>query len=312
MSEKAVHIALYPSDWLAGTRGLTPAETGVYITLVCMMYERQAPLPFDHARLARMCNCPAGTFKKILAVLLDERKVIETPEGLWQRRVETEIAAAKGAIEEASERGRKAVNARWAKVKPQSDRAENVTVKPQSDEQQSLANTPKKDNENSDGKIREQYPGNTNQNQSQKVKEEAEDAGARDPGPSLISRLTHALGFDHHGTIPKYWISPDAPLIVARWQTDLGLTSDEVLQVAVQNMRAHGSPANGPKTLTRHMQDFAAAKQAPRLEPTKGRTHDQSRQSADRRAVAADDAFARRIHAAARARSPSDGDFGFG
>lgn len=44
MSEKAVHIALYPSDWLAGTRGLTPAETGIYITLVCMMYERQADL----------------------------------------------------------------------------------------------------------------------------------------------------------------------------------------------------------------------------------------------------------------------------
>ena len=24
--EKAVHIAFYPSDWLAGTRGLTPAD----------------------------------------------------------------------------------------------------------------------------------------------------------------------------------------------------------------------------------------------------------------------------------------------
>ncbi|WP_170162070.1 YdaU family protein [Paracoccus siganidrum] len=312
MSDKAVHIALYPSDWLAGTRGLTPAETGVYITLVCMMYERRAPLQFDHARLARMCNCPAGTFKKILAVLIDEGKLIETPDGLWQRRVETEIAAAKGAMEEASERGRKAVNARWLKVKEQSDQAEIVTVKPQSDKQKCSSNIPKKDNDFNKGELREKYPSNTNQNQSQKVKEEAEDARANEAAASLISRLTHALGFDHHGTIPKYWISPDAPLIVTRWLTDLNLTPEEVLQVAVQNMRAHKSPANGPKTLTRHMQDFAAAKQAPRLEPTKGRAHDQPRQSPDRRAIAADDAFARRIHAAARARSPSDGDFGFG
>ena len=100
--------------------------------------------------------------------------------------------------------------------------------------------------------------------------EKEEGARAMPVDLSLVSKLTHALGFDHHGQIPRYWISPDAGLIVARWQTDLGLTPDEIVHVAVGNMRAHNSPANGPKTLTRHMQDFAAAKDAPRLEPTKG------------------------------------------
>lgn len=276
MTDKAAHIALYPSDWLAGTRGLTPAETGVYITLVCMMYERQSPLPFDHARLARMCNCPAGTFRKILAVLLDERKLIETPDGLWQQRVEREIASAKDAIETASERGRKAVNARWNKSKQQSDGLENATVKPQSVEQKYVDNDNEKLNKNNKTDIRENCPSNTNQNQ--RVKEEEGGGRARDPdpSPSLVSKLTHALGFDHHGTIPKYWISPDTALIVGRWKSDLGLTDDEIITVAVGNMRQYGEAALGPITLNRAMKKYAAAKNAPPLTPEQ--SHGQSPQ----------------------------------
>lgn len=278
MSQKAVHIALYPSDWLAGTRGLTPAETGVYITLVCMMYERQEPLPFDHARLARMCNCPAGTFKKILAVLLDEGKIIETPQGLWQTRVEKELAAAKDAIEDASERGRKAVQARWQKAKGRSDECENAKVKPQSDEQQCETHREKKDNKNNDGAIRKNYPSNTNQNQNQiedsSLRSESSGGGgnacAREPETGLVSQIAEALGFnDPNGTgWPKYWVAADAHVIASRWITDLGLTASEVIHVAVSNAKAHGAPANGPKILTRHMQDFAAAKRAPPLAPS--------------------------------------------
>ncbi|OJH45172.1 helix-turn-helix domain-containing protein [Paracoccus sp. SM22M-07] len=94
-------------------------------------------------------------------------------------------------------------------------------------------------------------------------------------GASLVSRLTHALGFDHHGIVPKYWATADAPMIVSRWISDLGLTPEEVIHVARSNSVAHGSPANGPKTLTRHMQDFAAAKAAPKLTPTEGMPHAQ-------------------------------------
>lgn len=133
---------------------------------------------------------------------------------------------------------------------------------------------------------------------------EASDAVARTSDIHLVSKLTHALGFDHQGQTPRYWASPDAALIVARWQTDLGLTSDEVVKVAVANMRAHQSPANGPKILTKQMQDYAAAKNAPVLEPTKGRDHDQ-KPACDRRAAAADDAFVRVINAAAGFGRPS-------
>lgn len=114
----------------------------------------------------------------------------------------------------------------------------------------------------------------------------------------LVGQLTHALGFDHHATIPKYWITPDAPMIVGRWLIDLGLTPDEIIFVATQNARAHGEPAKGPKTLNKPMQDYAGAKNAPRLEPTKGTEHDRPF-ARDRQSAAATDALHRRIMAAA-------------
>lgn len=98
----------------------------------------------------------------------------------------------------------------------------------------------------------------------------AEDAGAREADPDLIWTILHALGFDRGQTIPKYWMGADAPLIVARWQTDLGLSADEVCDVARQNAIQFGAPAQGPKILTRHMQAFAAAKAAPPLQPDPG------------------------------------------
>lgn len=122
---------------------------------------------------------------------------------------------------------------------------------------------------------------------------------------SIVGRLTHALGFDHQGITPRYWITPDAALIVARWQTDLGLTPDEILTVAVGNARAHGSPAQGPKTLTRAMQDYAAAKNAPALEPTKGSPNAQSPRTAQpgRRDAGSDQQFSGLAGAAMRLRA---------
>lgn len=123
--------------------------------------------------------------------------------------------------------------------------------------------------------------------------------------PSLVAQLAEALGFnDPNGTgWPRYWVAADAPIIASRWITDLGLSEAEIVEVAVANMRQHGSPANGPKTLIRHMQAFAAAKNAPPLEipaqPTGGPTYDRAT-ARDRRQAAADEALRARLYAAAR------------
>lgn len=123
------------------------------------------------------------------------------------------------------------------------------------------------------------------------------------PDPSLTSRIADALGFnDASGTgWPKYWMMADAALTVSRWITDFGLTPDEVVHVATSNARAHGSPANGPKTLTRHMHAYASAKSAPPLQPiaAQGTRHDRATAS-DRREAAAADRLRSRLYAAAR------------
>lgn len=109
----------FPSDWLGGTRGMSAAETGIYITLIATMYERGAPVPEEIARLARLCGASNSAFKTALETLAAEGKIIRVEGGLWNERVgkETEIRAEK------SEVGRSAAQARWA----QKDNKNNAT-----------------------------------------------------------------------------------------------------------------------------------------------------------------------------------------
>lgn len=75
-------VRFFPSDWLGGTRGLTMAEAGCYITLIAMMYERGAPLSFDDAALARSCGATARNFQSALRTLIDRGHITKTDEGL--------------------------------------------------------------------------------------------------------------------------------------------------------------------------------------------------------------------------------------
>lgn len=121
---------------------------------------------------------------------------------------------------------------------------------------------------------------------------------------ATVERLTHALGFDHHGKVPKGWHTADARMIVSRWRTELGLTPDEIVDVATSNMRAFGEPAERARILTPAMQDYAAVKAQPRLEPKPlgGPAHErQNRPDRTRRnSDSATDALVRRVNAAAR------------
>jgi len=104
------HIAFYPSDWLAGTRGMSDAETGVYITLICRMYEMAGPIERDDDRLSRLCGCKTKSrFVKALDYLLSEGKVVETENGIFNERVAKEIQK----VVEKSTKGRDAAEARW-------------------------------------------------------------------------------------------------------------------------------------------------------------------------------------------------------
>lgn len=101
----------YPSDWLSGTRGMTLAEQGLYITLIAMMYERGAPVDMPHGRLARLCGTSSATFNRTLRALIDDEKIIETEHGLWSRRVAKELKNRSQKRDQASQSAR----ARWEK-----------------------------------------------------------------------------------------------------------------------------------------------------------------------------------------------------
>ena len=81
----------YATDFLGGTGMLTAAERGVYITLLALMYKVEGPIGNDHARLARQCGVPAGSFKRILDALIDAGKIIKVDDCLYNSKAKTVI-----------------------------------------------------------------------------------------------------------------------------------------------------------------------------------------------------------------------------
>lgn len=119
-------IRFFASDWLAGTRGMSASETGIYITLVASMYERGAPVPEDHVRLARLCGASAVAFKAALENLVGDGKIRRVDGGLWNGRVDRECAIRA----EKSLAGKQAAAARWQKGKQNQRPADADAVPP--------------------------------------------------------------------------------------------------------------------------------------------------------------------------------------
>lgn len=106
------YVPFYPSDWLAGTRALSDAETGVYITLIARMYETAGPVERDDRRLSRLCGCKSvASFKRSLEFLIDDGKITEDEGFLFNFRVKIEIEN----VIEISSKSKRAAEARWNK-----------------------------------------------------------------------------------------------------------------------------------------------------------------------------------------------------
>lgn len=120
-----VYIEFFPSDFLAGCRGLDAAETGVYITLLCRMYEMAGPIERDDERLSRLCGVKqVSTFVKILEYLISDGKVTELDGSISNDRVEKEVAK----LVEKSEKAKAAAEARWRKKPSKNNGASNATA----------------------------------------------------------------------------------------------------------------------------------------------------------------------------------------
>lgn len=102
-------VKFFPSDWLAGTSGLSPTERGVYITILMLIYEMEGPIVMDEGRLARRCGTTRPTFKKAIRSLLDEGKVTMADGKITNARAQEELSRR----EEISRKASLSANKKW-------------------------------------------------------------------------------------------------------------------------------------------------------------------------------------------------------
>jgi uncharacterized protein YdaU (DUF1376 family) len=117
-----MHIAFYPSDWLAGTANMSASEKGVYITLISLIYQAAGPIKMEVDRLQRSCGCATKKqFRTILEYLIHDGKVTLLEGFLSNKRAEKEI---KNVITR-SAKARMAAGVKWngkgSKIKERSD-----------------------------------------------------------------------------------------------------------------------------------------------------------------------------------------------
>jgi len=107
------YVQLYTSDFLGGTSGMTATTKGVYITLICLMYESEAPLGQSWQALSRRCGCTLPGFKKAVQDLLDEGKMSVSDAGIWSSKCDKHIALR----HERRSSAKAAADERWRKTK---------------------------------------------------------------------------------------------------------------------------------------------------------------------------------------------------
>jgi uncharacterized protein YdaU (DUF1376 family) len=112
------YIKFYPSDFLGGVSGLSPAERGVYITILCLIWDHNGPVKIDEGRLARRCGMPKAAFRKALASLMDEGKIHLTDDGLMNGRAKKALSDRENRTKSAKH----AANERWSAQKKKSEK----------------------------------------------------------------------------------------------------------------------------------------------------------------------------------------------
>lgn len=107
------YIPFYTSDFLGGTSGMTASSKGVYITILCLIYEAEGPVTQKWDILARRCGCTLPAFKRAISDLEDDGK-IEVSEGeIWSPKCEKHLAQRRDRQNSA----RSAAKTRWEKDK---------------------------------------------------------------------------------------------------------------------------------------------------------------------------------------------------
>lgn len=123
----APFVNFYTSDFLAGTGGMTAATKGVYITLLCLIYEAEKPLTQSRDAIARRCGCTLPAFEKALTALVEDGKMQVGPDGIWSQKCEKHIASRR----ERRNSAKAAAEKRWQKSEEKQRKADAPAYDPQ-------------------------------------------------------------------------------------------------------------------------------------------------------------------------------------
>jgi uncharacterized protein YdaU (DUF1376 family) len=107
MAENRIpYFRFYPSDFMRGIRGLSAQEAGLYVMLLCRMYEESGPIENHALKLSTYCGMRLATFEKTLDRLVALGKITATDGMLFNDRAAIEISNRADDLKIASKAGK--------------------------------------------------------------------------------------------------------------------------------------------------------------------------------------------------------------
>jgi len=80
----------FPKDWREGTRSLSAEHRGIYMDCLCLIYERDAPLPADDKWMSHALHVSIRCWRTALSVLAKHGKLIPLQDGWTNQRADEE------------------------------------------------------------------------------------------------------------------------------------------------------------------------------------------------------------------------------
>ena len=109
-----------------GVRGLSAQQVGVYMMLLCRIYEEDGTIEYHELRLATYCGMRQNTFKKTVEQLIELDKFQLVDGRLNNRRAETEISSRADNLKKKSKAGKASAQKTQQKQGPPSTPVEQV------------------------------------------------------------------------------------------------------------------------------------------------------------------------------------------
>jgi len=105
MARRNPYFKFYPADFMGGIRGLTAQEVGLYIMLLCRMYEDDGAIENNPFKLATYCGMREVAFSKTLSKLIRLGKIKDDGGLLSNDRMQFEISDRAHKVEVAIQAG---------------------------------------------------------------------------------------------------------------------------------------------------------------------------------------------------------------